>query len=97
MRAFLCHHQSVTFSLSRISLVIQFCLFVISQGMIVGDVIRLFTFLGESGGKVLPSTRNGPLQRKGNLCAGTLATRHSESGSVQEIEAGLEEMVPNKS
>lgn len=93
MRACLCHHRFVTFSLSRISLVIQLCLFVISQGMIGGDVIRLFTFLGESGGKVLPSTRSGPLQRKGNLCVGTLATRHSENSSVQEIEAGLEEML----
>lgn len=34
--------------LSRICLVIQLCLFVISQGMIAGDVIRLFTFLGQA-------------------------------------------------
>lgn len=76
---------------------IQLCLFVISQGMIGGGVIRFFTFLGESGGKVLPSTRSGLLQRKGNLCVGTLATHHSENSSVQEIEAGLEEMLPSQS
>lgn len=38
---------------------------VISRGMIAGNVIRLFTFPGQAGKKVLPSTQNGAQQKKG--------------------------------
>lgn len=48
-----------------ISLVIQLCLYVISGGMIAGNVIRLFTFLGKAGKNVLSSTQSGPQQEKG--------------------------------
>lgn len=57
--------NSAEFFPSGISLVIQLCLHVISRGMIAGNVIRHFTFLGEAESKVLPSTQNGAHQKKG--------------------------------
>lgn len=55
----------LNFFLVESALVIQLCFYVISGGMIAGNVIGLFTFLGQAGRKVLPSTQNGAHQKKG--------------------------------
>lgn len=58
--------SSVAFFPSGISSVIQLCLYAISSGMIAGNTMRLFTFLGWAGREKVPlPTRNGPPQRHG--------------------------------